>query len=65
MTVAARPATSPGVNTMIKKTAKRLLKLLVYAVIPVFIIYQFIEEQIYQANMPMGEVIGPDHPRLA
>ncbi len=45
---------------MIKKTAKRLVKLLLLLVIPVFVIYQYIQEQIYLANMPMGEVIGPD-----
>jgi catalase len=45
---------------MIKKTAKRLVKLMLYLVIPVYMGYHFVQEQIYRANMPMGEVIGPD-----
>ena len=45
---------------MIKKTATKLLKLLVILVIPAYVVYHYIAERIYQANIPMGEVIGPD-----
>ena len=45
---------------MIKKTLKISLKLLLILVIPVYMGYHYIAEKIYQAHLPMGEVIGPD-----
>ena len=45
---------------MIMKTVKRLAKLFLYLVIPVYMAYHYVAEKIYQSNIPMGEVIGPD-----
>ena len=47
-------------KTMIKKILKISLKLLLILVIPVYMGYHYIAEKIYQAHLPMGEVIGPD-----
>ncbi|MCG6912167.1 MAG: hypothetical protein LJE94_18910, partial [Deltaproteobacteria bacterium] len=45
---------------MIKKASKVILKLLVILIIPVYAGYHYVTEKIYQAHLPMGEVIGPD-----
>ena len=45
---------------MIKKILKISLKLFLILVIPVYMGYHYIAEKIYQANLPMAEVIGPD-----
>lgn len=45
---------------MIKKTLKAILKLLLILIIPVYIGYHYVAERIYEAHLPMGEVIGKD-----
>ncbi|MGB7452336.1 MAG: catalase family protein [Lysobacterales bacterium] len=45
---------------MIKKILKISLKLFFIFFIPVYMAYHYVAERIYQANLPMGEVIGLD-----